>query len=300
MNVPIATAGRWATVTGVAILAMLWSKSAYAQKTGVKVVIFPLQSQGDDKKSEARAKKMTQVVARVSKRRGLKVNRVTASLDDTAMISGCEPNRKECRASVLGQLGAQRGMTGTVEAGPAPGRVRVTIDSFDRDGTSRRKQFDVSTKRAEKELEGALPVIFGDSVPPEFAANVVGHDRGSSSSLSRVKSSSWIIASSGAATMLAGSMFWLVASGQQQEIDEAPVATLEDLQRLMDLEERAGTNATVGNALFVTGAAVFVVGAVLVVRQVRSKPTAEKSARAITLAPTLARDGFGLGLHARF
>ena len=287
-------------VAGAALLLGALCAPAYGQGSPIKkekVVIFPLKGQLSGANAGA-PDKLTTVLERAVRKRARGVNRVTASVEDTAMISGCDPSSKECRAMMLDQLDAQRGMTGKVTEGSEPDTLTVTIEQFDRKGKTSRRVFTVSANKSEQELEGALPATFGEPVPPAYA-HVVGDSSGDmffSFSRKGVKRSSYYVMGGGGALMLTGGLFWLAASSQQGEIDEAPTGTAEDLQALAALEDSAQTKATLGNVFFFSGAVVLGVGVFMAVRQGMSaesntNPAATKTA---VWAPMPLRDGLGM------
>ena len=289
-----------------ALLVGALCSSAYGQNStikGEKVVVFPLHGQLSGANAEA-PDKLTDALERVAKKRARSVNRTAASVEDTAMISGCDPQSKDCRAAMLEQLSAQRGITGTVSEGSQPDTLTVTVEQFDRKGKTSRKVFTVSATEPEREFEGALPAAFGEPVPPAFAHVVGGSGSGFSSfSVAGVKRSTLYIMGGGGALMLTGGLFWLAAVSQQGEIDDAPTETIEDLQALAALENSAQSKATIGNVLFVSGTLVLSVGAFLAVRQGMSTesrasaaPTgASKSTRhAAVWAPMPLPDGVGM------
>ena len=290
-----------ATIVGAMLITCVMMPAAHADGAGETVVIFPLQGE----LSGAQAKlpeRLTRIIKKQAKKRGMKANVTDASLDDTAMISGCEStDSSACRKLLLEQLGADAGIEGWVED-RGPGRFVVEVSYFHDTGKPVRKQFTLTADDAEQQFEGSLPALFGDPVAVEYGDRV--SSGGNRFDITRVETSSWAVLGSGGGAMAAGVIFWLVASSKQGDIDNAPTNTPEDFARLVDLENNAKTSATLGNVFFLSGLALAGVGTYMAYRQGRSrKPaeppaegTAETQARVIW-APVAMPDGAGLTLH---
>lgn len=304
---------RAAAIASLVLALATWGGAALAQdksdgqkdgksdaRKGERVLIFPLLSKLPDEKS-AWPGKLTKILERTARNRGMQVTRATTSLEDTAMISGCSATSPECRTTMLEQLGADRGILGTVKPGATPDQLTVSIAQFDSAGQTSRKEFSLSRKTGSKEFAGVLPVVFGDPVPPDFADHVVGSKSSTDTTVAGVKTSTWIVLGSGGAAILTGSLFWGSASSLQSDIDAAPIDTAEDLQQLEELEQRARTRATVGNVLFATGAVAVGVGTFLAIRQYRQGSTvtlagapSRSQPTATAIAPSLLPGGLGV------
>ena len=89
-----------------------------------------------------------------------------------------------------------------------------------------------------------------------------------------------------------GVVFWLLASSSQSDVDSLVIDDVDDLERLVALEDRTRKRATMGNVLAVTGAVTAAVGAMLAVHQglVRKQPAR------IDVAPMATDGGVGVTL----
>ncbi len=95
----------------------------------------------------------------------------------------------------------------------------------------------------------------------------------------------------GGSLLALGVVLWGAASSTQDDINNAPTRTGQDLTNLKDLESRGDIYATAGNVLVVTGA---VLGGVATYFYIRDRRAA--SASTARLAPTVLDHGAGLVL----
>lgn len=98
----------------------------------------------------------------------------------------------------------------------------------------------------------------------------------------------------GGAMLLTGMIFWGAASGVEDEIDQAPKRTREDLENLRDLEAKGDGYATAGNLLFVSG---LVLGGVSTYFFLKSD---KRSTRSALITPTANAHGGGIAITGGF
>jgi hypothetical protein len=269
------------------------------------MVIFPLESSLSDKEHADVPRQLVEVLVRESKSRGMKVTTAQATFPETAFLLGCDPESSSCPQTILEQLGADHAILGSVEPGGDPGRVKVTLVHIGRHVPPVRQTFEIETEQAEDQMSAALPPLFGGEsadgqgelvVTPTQTPTLTPTPADSGSAgfaFDRVKHSSWGLLGGGAVGMVTGIVLWGLASGDQSKINDAPLLTLQDFERLRSLERSASRKATFGNICFVSGLAAATVGAVLAYKQARIPVTAETN---VIVAPMLRNDGMGITL----
>jgi hypothetical protein len=92
----------------------------------------------------------------------------------------------------------------------------------------------------------------------------------------------------GGGLVLVGALFYGAASATQEQIDEHPVATRNDLLELQDLEAKGDSQALVGNVAFFSGLVVGGVSGYLFWRDRR------RSSRSASIAPLVVDGGGGI------
>lgn len=289
----------WAPAITTGILLAL-CQPAHADKggRGERLVIFPMRGELPDADSRVPAT-LTRTLQKVTDARGMKVTMLQVSLEDTALMAGCESAENvSCHELILGQLDADSGMTSEV-APTGEGKLKVTVRYFDGKSEPTVQSFEISEANADTELEGAMPALFGEPVAPTYQENVGPGSSGRKFDISQVRKRSWMILGGGGALMGAGTIFWLTAAAKQGEIDGAPVVTAEDLDRLESIEGNAKARATIGNVLFFSGMAVAAVGGFLAVRQALSSGPATQAevppaSTGLRFTPVPMPDGIGV------
>jgi hypothetical protein len=267
--------------------------SAHAQAQR-RMVVFPLESSLTDEQHADVPDELAKVLARESQKRDMKVTTAQASFSETALITGCDPEDASCHQTILEQIGADHAILGTVEPGD-DGRVRISLVHISRHVPPVQQTIEIEAAQADEQLTAALPPLFGDSASGEGDVVVTppttGGGGGSSLEFGRVKHSSWALLGGGAAVMITGTVLWGLASRNQTQIDDLPLVTLQDFDKLRSLERSAKRKATFGNISFVAGLAAASVGAWLAYRQ--AKVSTESS---IMVTPTPMEDGMGVTL----
>lgn len=132
-------------------------------------------------------------------------------------------------------------------------------------------------------------------------ALAIGPSASVDSAPSPIDTTSWALIGSGAALVGVGGIFWLAADSKQADIERAPVATAEDLERLEDLESSARTRANLGNLFVAAGFIAAGVGITRVVLRARRGDRAHSSPpdSSIDVAPVPVKGGAALTLTWR-
>lgn len=274
------------------------------------IVVFPLHGELP-KQHQGVFRAVSSALQEQAKKRSKQVTVSESSVADMAMISGCDSaDDADCQATMLEQLGADVGITGTIAPGKQPDRVTVRLQYFTGDRTPVRKRFTIDANNARQDFERVVPALFGEPVKePERLTQQpqpTAFDDAAPTGFAfgRVKRRSWIVAGGGGALVGTGIVFWLLADREQGRIARSLVDTGAQLDELVVREDRAQSRATVGNVLFLSGVAVAAVGVVMAVREGLSPrkaavvPAAGKRVFTnIRLVPVSARGNMGLGLH---
>ena len=265
-----------------------------------KLTVFVLQeAPGTPPRSSAR---LTRVIVEEARKQGITVKTVNSSFADTALLLGCEPGERECQARILDQVGSDQVIHG--EVAPVdryPGSLTVSLTVVRRDGEATTHQITVPADDADRsasELGAAMPGVLG--VPVVESPTSAPADEGSpTGGRFRLDRKSWALVGSGIALVSLGGVLWVTAGNLQNDIDNAPTATVADLDNLASLEDRARLRANVGN-LFV--AAGFIAASAGIIRAViMHRRTAAESGPAPTtdVAPMPVQGGAGVMLILR-
>jgi|GEM_PF-4813325 len=109
---------------------------------------------------------------------------------------------------------------------------------------------------------------------------------------------SLILAGTGAVVLTAGAIALQAGLGRQADIDEAPTATVAELEALRDEEARARRLNVVGTTLVAAGVGALVASAVLAVRKSRTEPEPATSLT-VSLPPGAPGSGVVVGIRGR-
>jgi hypothetical protein len=269
------------------------------------MVIFPLESSLTSKEDAHIPRKLVEILIRESKNRGMKVTTAQATFTETAFLMGCDPELSSCPQTILEQIGADHAILGRVEPSENAGRVRVSLVHIGRHVPPVRRTFEIETEQAEEQLTAALPPLFGGEsadgqenlivtpTPTPTLTPTPGESGGSGLAFDRIKHSSWGLLGGGTAVMVTGIVLWGLASSDQSRINDSPLLTLQDFERVRSLERSASRKATFGNLCFVTGLATATLGAVLAYKQARIPAIAETN---VIVAPMPLNGGMGITL----
>jgi hypothetical protein len=253
------------------------------------------------------------------------VARSTASLQDTAVIVGCDPAQQSCMESVAAALNVDQMLLVTVKSDTG-GDVTVEVTAVSREAEPVTKQFVIHPTTRKQDLamiEAAVPAMLdaeghpeetdvgleagGNGEPGAGAGNGKGNgngdqqgtgDRepgtGTGSGDDRVSSTRApeVITIAGGALAVVGLGAWMIAAKKQGDIDGAPTATAADLDRLEQMEGSARSYARIGNGLVIAGALTAAAGAVWWWKVDRRRDT--------VVTPVVTPEGGGVVLEGRW
>ncbi len=269
-----------------------------------RVLVIPLESTVPDAQADIVLAFNLALAQLIEQDATTKVTVAQTSLEDTMAIVGCSERSASCLTRVAEALEVDYIVFGSAAPGDTADTFAITLVVARRDGAAAPVEHSFSVQSAEvttaeSAFAGSAPAGFlrasaptspGESPAP--AAGPSAGDRSYTFDLDRVERTSWIVTGTGGALFGAGVVFWLLASSSQGDVNNHPLDSVADFDRLVELEDRTRNRATIGNALVVTGAVTAVVGAVLAVRQglVRERPAS------ITVTPMVTGTSVALTL----
>lgn len=301
------SAGRLALATLIAL-----AIAAAASPAEAKVMVLTFQGPN--------AAKLQSAVTAALQSAGHEVTAGDTSFDDAAVLIGCDAQSDACGEEVLSTLSVDEVVFGSstksgdvvlqrVVRGQPRRQTRTRVEPGQGGG-----QLEAAVTPAVRELyeearpaeprpsgEPAQPVpadLEGEPAAPRRAPSspVETALRRDDATPSRPYRRWAIITWSGAGVAaLGGLLLWVNASSLQDDIDQAPTNTPQDLQDLQDLEDRAERSSDWGNAMMVVGAGLAGVGTYLWIKD-RRQQRASSVARAPRLTPTLFPGGAGVVL----
>lgn len=177
---------------------------------------------------------------------------------ETAAAVGCDPEAPECAETVRTTLSVDELVYGS--ATTENGSTTVTVRRARADAPiAEQTSVILETDRGDK-VEPALEPVFADA-PAVGAGSAAGPDVGSADAGvvrknffdTRERKLGFAFAAGGAIALILGLSYWSSKSDLQEDIDDHPTRTLEDLQELAALEDRAGKKALWGNLLVAAG-----------------------------------------------
>jgi hypothetical protein len=112
-----------------------------------------------------------------------------------------------------------------------------------------------------------------------------------------VRPYAWWITGGGAALAAGGAIFLDLAQGKQDDVDGAPIGSVDDFHHLQDLEDEGARDTTIGNVLLVAGGAALATGVALVLYQTFAHPTEAGTPSALSVRPMLSPGAGGLALE---
>lgn len=262
----------------------LWWLPGDAFADGGSVVVIPVT--GDPAEAGPR---LTKLLVAAGNDSGSKTTAAKADATDVLALAGCTEPSPECWEQVRVTLGADAVIVGHLEPStePAGSSFAVTIYRDGEEPATRTYPLQ-STEPTAIEIEFepmAATVYTGEevSVPEDRTPPPPPSSRGSKLSFhpERVETHSWIIAGAGAGTAILGGVFLVIASGKQDNVDNAPTGTVEELDRLEELEQSGERFTLLGNALFITGTLAAITGGVLIGIQGLEKKRVESAPVAV-------------------
>jgi hypothetical protein len=247
------------------------------------------------------------------------------NFSDAATAVGCKPDTALCKDEVLGMLSVDEIVITTVTA--KPGGLEISVRRVSKGGATRNASMLLPTGAPPDKLDGIAPLFGGAPPPPPASHPPAAHaaitpDRPPPADAPVIPPPNTVQEpapspivqpaapapaaptddqtrrrleitgmAAGGALLVTGIILWSAASGTQNDINNAPTATQQDLMHLKDLESKGDTYATLGNVFAITG---LVVGGVSTFFYFRDRH-AHASATA-RLTPAVLGRGAGLAL----
>lgn len=304
----------------VCALAIVIATAPEAAAGDRKVVVFPIAGVVENKPDLAR--RLTEALADARRTEGVTVEISPASLGDVLTLAGCAAIDTDCAPKLLAAAAAQEVATAQVQQDGATWIARITWVRKGQDIVTESKALragsndgvvteflefsksvigSVATEPAETdtvvdppeqdvvvEPPDATQEPDTDSTPPTVIAPP--ESDGSGFDLGNAGTLAWT--TTGAGVVLAGIGVALLgtASGRQDEIDAQPTGSVDDLDRLEELEDSAERLELFGNGLLVAGALTAAVGITLVI----VGATSSESEPAVVVSPTPMAGGAGV------
>jgi hypothetical protein len=252
-------------------------------------------------------------VARAAGLTDAEVIRGQASFDDSAAVAGCAAPDPPCFAKVAEALGVDYVVIGTVT--PAPGGTATASLKLYKDGTVSEHIVKLAgdLDAMVQTMAQDVPPLFTGARPPAAPTSpALAEPRPASPPMAprpapapepapepdgfaRVGTTSWIIAGAGLAVTAASLIVFAQAKSKQDEVDQAPTRTPEELDRLVELEDQGERLTNIGNILLIGGAAALVTGGGLILWQ-RFSDGGDDDHK-VSLSPIPLRGGMGVSLE---
>ena len=305
------TLARFASFLVLCAALVVHAGSAHADDK--RVLVFPLTGTVPGAPADTLTR-LTQVIARSAGLTGAEVVVGQASFDDTAVLAGCASPDPACLSQVAQSLSVDHVVLGVVTPGPGGDTIEVALTAFV-NGKLTQKKFTLQITNIDamvEELAGEVPALFLASKRAEREPEPVAKPKPrpkprpelvappppppeSGFRGGRVSALSWVLAGSGLVAAGAGGVALVMARDRQAEVDGAPTATGQDLERLRDLEDEGELYTRAGNALLIGGGAALLVGGVIVLYQGYSGGGDERPR--VSLSPMLGPAGAGVTLQ---
>lgn len=277
----------------VALIAMLlawWSAIAVA--TPHRVTVLPIDGDADP----VLRRQLGSVVMQLAKTGGGEITVGDTTFVDVATAVGCDPHVPACADTVLSTLGADEIVYGSAFVGSGQ---TIAVISHVAKGQPRRDQtVSISDGAKADTVEPTLRSLFEVSEPqPTAGSGSDVTDRGSAAPVvlatapppipprvpppgddffaTRERKIGFGFAAGGALVLVIGLALWASESGQQSQIDSAPISSPDDIKQLLALEAHASSYAWEGNIAVVLGLAAASVGTYYLVKdhQLRTSVT---------------------------
>lgn len=291
-------------VLGVMTLALLLCRASASAET---LLIMVDSGQIDDD--------LLRRVAAQIESAGVTVEVANASLEDSAMLLGCEAEEDSCLDAIASAGNADSililpGGDGPLVARRADQRRTAPAPSADDERAWRQAlsgvldlelseapgdSSDASVEGAGSESGSDAP--FDDPSQAEVAplpasSTVHRQASGKGFAFSRVKRRSWIVLGSGAAATGLGAILLSVAASRQDDVDAHPTESAADLKALRDLES-SGKGFTLGGNLLLVGGSLAMLGGVGLMLLDNKN---QKREAGLSIQPTVSGDRFGISL----
>jgi hypothetical protein len=301
----------------LALVLALLAPAGVAGAAAKRVLVFHLT--GAVPGADARAiDRLTGVVARSAGLTGAEVIQGKVSYEDAAALAGCATTDAACLKQIADVLHVDHVVLGQVTATADAKSVDVALIAFV-DGKRSEETYTLAVGPVDQmveQLAREVPSLFvghkaepepqpeatpaapasQPAAPPVTPPAAAPRDEASGFHAARVEPYAWWITGGGAALAAASGVFYVLAQGKQDEVNGAPVASLDDLHRLQSLEDQGARGAPGGNVLLIAGGAALVTGVVLVVYQGYARP-ASHDAAGVAFRPLLAPGTAGLAVE---
>lgn len=280
-----------------ALTLLCWSADG-ARAEAPQVLVIPLTTADDAALGETAASLSESLRTVVAARGGHPIE-AQATRADIAAMTGCSTDDDACLQTIAEAMGVTEVLLGSLEANPRGG-LTVSITYYVVGGEARRDRIELSASEAGPatlELEPrATAFLAGEPAAPEPRPDLTPRMKTpdppppAAFRFGRVRTSSYVIAGSGAALVGLGVIFYAIASGKQDEVNEHPTDTLADLRALEDLESSGKTFTTLGNVGAIVGGLAAATGLSLIAIQ------GSRKERGPTVTPMPMQGGAGLTL----
>lgn len=269
----------------VAMLLVWWSAIAVAAPH--RVTVLPIDGDADP----TLRKQLGSVVMQLAKTGGGEITAGDTTFTDVATAVGCDPHVPACADTVLSTLGTDEIVYGSAFVGSGQ---TIAVISHVAKGQPRRDQtVSISDGAKADTVEPTLRSLFDVSAPESTAgsgSDVTDPDPGSAAPVAvagatppppvgddffatRERKIGFGFVASGALVLVIGLALWASESGQQSQIDSAPISSPDDIKNLLALEDRASSYAWEGNIAVVLGLAAAGVGTYYLVKDHQLRAT---------------------------
>jgi len=252
-----------------------------------KVQVMPVDGNADP----ALRSKLDAIVQKLASSIDGKVAHGATSFADAAMAVGCDPTAPACVDTVMATLGADELVWGT--ATTANGQTTLVVKRATKGVPPTEQTTTLSAGDPPEKAEDGLKPLFG-AVAALGSGSGSNEGSGAGSALPPEPAKPWShekklgagFIAGGAAALIVGFALWATTSNLQTQIDATNPKTYQDILALKSKEDSANTDAWVGNALVVVGAAAGAVGAYYLWKDHKNGST--------TVAPVPADQGTGM------
>ena len=223
-----------------------------------------------------------------------------ASLEDSALMLGCEAETPTCVATIIETGGADAAIIVPQDAGSlVVHRGGATKSETINAGASEydwklalAKAFGLPTPQAPTTPTTSPPSGMGGTSVAEPEPGLVTSSSTGGFAISSVETRSWVVLGSGVGTSVLGMILLSVASGKQDKVDKHPVDTVGDLEALRRLESSGANYNLSGNIFLIAGGVATLTGVGLMIWDLQSAGESGP-----TVIPTASETSVGVSLQ---
>jgi hypothetical protein len=261
--------------------------------------------------------RLTQVIARAAGLTGADVIMGKATFADASALAGCSGETPECFGLLAGSVHVDQVVIGSVEPSGDGTGVMISLKVFE-DGSIEEKSLSFPTTDIEelvKRLAREAPGLFvagatGTTPPPETEPKPAPEpdpeparqpdpeppvDRDDGFSFGRVGALPWVVTVAGVAAAGVGTGLLYMGRSRQDEVDSAPISSVDDFERLRELEDEGDRYLKIGSGVAIGGGVLFVAGVILVISGGMSDSD-ESERSSLSLAPMPVDGGLGFAV----